>query len=407
MDVVVVGAGQAGLATSYYLTQRGIDHVVLDRGGVADSWRNRRWDSFAINGPNWSFRLPGYTYDGLDPDGFLLRDELVAEFEKYARLIKAPVEAPVEVTKVERREDGHYQLTTSSGPIAAKAVVAATGPYQRRKAPPAGLASDIFQVSSDEFRNSNDLPPGGVLVVGSGQSGNQIAEDMLENGRATYLATGSCTWIPRRMRGHDNVYWREEMGMFNDTVEQLGHAMRLTCPPIQTGVHGGRDSNLTITQSRGATLTGRFLGADGHTVAFADDLQRNAVGSDTNALGLRARLDKFIETNGIGPDEAPEEAPIEPVGDLGAAPTQLDLKAENINSVIWATGFRLDFESWIDLPLNTIDGYPEQDWGVSPHAGLYFMGLQLMHTRKSGVIFGVGEDAEHVVGAAAAHLGAA
>ncbi len=404
VDVVVIGAGQAGLATSYHLTQRGIEHTVLDREGVGASWANRRWDSFAINAPNWSFRLPGYTYDGPDPDGFMLRDELVAEFQKYAALIKAPIQAPVEVSRLRKAAGGGFEVLTDVGPITTRAVVVATGPYQRHNVPKTGLAKDILQLTSDEFRKAKDLPPGGVLVVGSGQSGNQIAEDMLENGRETWLATGSCTWIPRRLRGHDNVYWRQQIGMFDETVDQLGHELRLACPPIQTGVAGGRDSNLAITQGRGATLTGRLLGANGHIVHLADDLQQNAIGSDKSALGLRARLDAFITTNQL---DAPDEPPIEPAGHFPDAPTELDLKARDINTVIWATGFRLDFQSWIDLDLNVRDGYPEQDWGVGPHSGLYFMGLQLMHSRKSGIIFGVGEDAQHVVSAAAAHLGAA
>jgi putative flavoprotein involved in K+ transport len=408
VDVVVVGAGQAGLATSYHLRQRGIDHVVLDRGGVADSWRNRRWDSFALNGPNWIFRLPSYTYDGPDPDGFMLRDELVAEFAKYAALIDAPVEAPVDVARVAKNDDGTYRVQTSdgtsNGAINAKAVVAATGAYQRRNRPANNLAPDIVQLNTDQFRNAQALPPGGVLVVGSGQSGCQVAEDLLENGRQTWLATGNCGWLPRRMRGHDNVYWRERMGMMDDTVEQLGHASRLACPPIQTGVEGGRDANLTIMRNRGATLSGRFQGGEGHTVYLADDLQQNATAGDNIAFALRARLDAFISDNGIDQHEAPEDPPIEPAGDFGGAPTELDLKALNITSVIWATGFKLDFESWIDLDLQTVDGYPAQTQGVSRHPGLYFIGLQLMHTRKSGLIFGVGEDAEHVVDTLATHL---
>jgi putative flavoprotein involved in K+ transport len=402
-DVVVVGAGQAGLATSYHLTKRGIDHVVLDREGVGASWRNRRWDSFALNGPNWIFRLPGYAYDGPDPDGFMLRDELVAEFTRYAALINAPVEAPVDVTRVERTDDGRFRVSTSNGQIGTRAVVAATGAYQRRNRPTNNIDPRILQLNTDQFRNAADLPAGGVLVIGSGQSGIQVAEDLNENGRPTWLATGSCGWIPRRMRGHDNVYWREQMGMFEETVDQLGHALRLACPPIQTGVAGGRDANLTIARDEGITLLGRFAGAEDHTVHFADDLQQNATGSDKAALGLRTRLDKYIRDNQI---DAPEDPPIEPAGAFAPARTTLDLERENINTVIWATGFKLDFESWIDLPLNTKDGYPEQEWGVSPHQGLYFVGLQLMHSRKSGLIFGVDEDAAHVAGAAAAHLGA-
>lgn len=402
VDVVVVGAGQAGLATSYHLTQRGIEHVVLDRGGVADSWRNRRWDSFALNAPNWAFKLPGYEYTGSDPDAFMLRDDLVREFTDYARLIDAPVEEGVAVLKVSHAEDG-YSLDTSNGPISAKAVVAATGAYQRRNRPPTGLADDIAQLNTDEFRNAASLPAGGVLVIGSGQSGCQVAEDLRDNGREVWLATGSCGWIPRRYRGRDNVAWRWDMGMFDDTVEKLGHALRLACPPIQTGVDNGRDVNLSTVRARGIHLTGRFAGADGHTVTLADDLQANATGSDQAAIAIRKRIDDFIAARGL---DAPDPEPFEPAGDFSDAPTQLDLRELDINSLIWATGFRLDF-GWIDLDLQTVDGYPQQTQGVSPHRGLYFMGLQLMHTRKSGLIFGVGEDAEHISGVIASQLRAA
>jgi len=402
IDVVVVGAGQAGLATSYWLSQRGIEHAILDRGGVADSWRNRRWDSFALNAPNWTFRLPGYAYDGPNPDAFMSRDELVEAFTSYADLIKAPVENGVDVTSVERSDNGSYTVRTSNGDIKTRAVVAATGAYQRRHRAPNDLDPGILQLNTDQFRNSAELPDGGVLVVGSGQSGIQVAEDLRENGREVWVATGTCGWIPRRMRGHDNVYWRERMGMFEETVEQLGLPLRLACPPIQTGVAGGRDANLTLMREKGATLTGRFLRGEGRKVYLADDLQQNATDGDKAAVGLQTRLNNFIKDQGV---EAPEDPPIEPAGDFSGAPTELDLADRNINTVIWGTGFRLDF-SWIDLDLNQTDGYPEQTQGVSPHPGLYFMGLQLMHTRKSGLIFGVGTDAAHITEHMAGYLGA-
>ena len=402
-DVVVVGAGQAGLATSYHLTKHGIEHVVVDRGRVAESWRTKRWDSFALNSPNWAFSLPGYEYEGPDPGAFMLRDELVARFSDYAGQIAAPVEESLEVTKVARGDlSGGYNLDTSSGPIAARAVVAATGAYQRRKRPLTGLSPDILQLNTDEFRNSDQLHPGGVLIIGSGQSGCQVAEDLREHGRDVWLATGTCGWIPRRYRGRDNVEWRLDMGMFEDSVEKLGHALRLACPPIQTGVDGGHDMNLSTMREQGITLTGRFVSANARIVTFADDLQSNASGSDKAAVALRERIDRFITDLGL---DAPVPEPFEPAGDFGGAPTQIDLGALDINTVIWATGFRLDF-SWIDLDLEPVDGYPAQVQGVSMHPGLYFMGLQLMHTRKSGLIFGVGEDAAHISGVIARQLGA-
>jgi putative flavoprotein involved in K+ transport len=402
LDVAVIGAGQAGLATSYWLSQRGIEHVVLERGQVAEVWRSRRWDSFALNSPNWAFLLPGYAYDGADADGFMLRDEIVDRFTAYARLFGAPVEPGVEVTALTRLDDGRYRLDSSSGQLVVRAVVVASGAYQRPNRPPAGPDQRLLQLSTDEFRNAAELRDGGVLVVGSGQSGCQVAEDLREAGRPVWLATGSCGWIPRRYRGKDNVGWRMEMGTFDEPVDKIGHHLRLACPPIQTGVAGGRDINLTTLRRSGVTLTGRFVAGDGNTVRLADDLAANARRSDEAAIALRARVDDFIRERGLA---APVEPAFEPAGDFGGAPTELDLAALNITNLIWATGYRLDF-GWIKLDLEQRDGYPSQTRGVSRHRGLYFMGLQLMHTRKSGLIFGVGEDAAHVASVIAEQLGA-
>ena len=372
---------------------------MLDRAGIANSWR-RRWDSFTLNIPNWSFTLPGFSYDGPDPDGFMTREAIVERFLRYAGLIDAPVEQGVEVTALERTADGMYLLTASSGQISARAVVVATGAYQRGHLPSNELDARILQLSTDQYRSADALEPGGVLVVGSGQSGCQIAEDLIERGRRVWLATGSCGWMPRRYRGRDNVAWRMDMHMFDETVAQLGDESRRACPPIQTGVGGDRDLSLRTLHEAGVTLTGRFLGAHGTTVRLADDLPQNAMRSDEFAQRFIAKVDSYIRDAGV---DAPPPEPFRTLDDSGAVRTELDLAAEHITNVIWSTGFRLDF-SWIDLDLNLRDGYPEQTQGVSTYPGLYFMGLQLMHTRKSGLIFGVGEDAEHVAAAIAAHL---
>ena len=402
VDVAVIGAGQAGLATSFYLSQSGIDHVVLDRAVIADSWRSRRWDSFTLNIPNWSFTLPGFHYDGQDPDGFMTRAEIVERFARYAGLINAPVEGDIDVTSLKQIADGTYLLTTTSGPIGARAVVVATGAYQREHRPANQLDASILQLSSDQYRNPGELEDGGVLVVGSGQSGCQIAEDLVADGRRVWLATGFCGWMPRRYRGRDNVAWRMDMRVFDETVEQLGYEIRRACPPIQTGVGRDRDLNLRTLREAGVTLTGRFLDGYRTTVRLADDLPQNAARSDEFARRFMANVDAYIRDAGI---DAPAPPPFSSFSNHDTAPTELDLAALQITNVIWSTGFRLDF-NWIELDLNLRDGYPEQTQGVSRRPGLYFMGLQLMHTRKSGLIFGVGEDAGHVAATAAAHLGA-
>ena len=402
VDVAVIGAGQAGLATSFFLSQSGIDHVVLDRASVADSWRSRRWDSFTLNIPNWSFMLPGFPYDGSDPDGFMVREEIVERFTRYAGLIDAPVEEGVDVTAIEQSGDGTYLLTTTAGPIGARAAIVATGAYQGHRRPANQLDADILQLNTDQYRSASELREGGVLVVGAGQSGCQIAEDLLGDGRRVWLATGSCGWMPRRYRGRDNVAWRMDMHTFDETVAQLGYETRRACPPIQTGVGRDRDLSLRTLRDAGVTLMGRFLNGDRTRVRLADDLAQNVARADEFALHFMARVDAYIRDAGI---DAPVPPPLRPFGNVDAAIIEVDLAAEHITNVIWSTGFSLDF-SWIGLDLKLRDGYPEQTQGVSRHPGLYFMGLQLMHTRKSGLIFGVGEDAAHVAAAAAAHLGA-
>jgi putative flavoprotein involved in K+ transport len=332
------------------------------------------------------------------------KDVIVELFTRYAALIRAPVENGVDVTALAKTNDETYRLTTSDGAIDARAVVVATGAYQRHHVPTSNLDPGILQLSTDEYRNPQQLNDGGVLVVGSGQSGCQIADDMLDNNRRVWVATGSCGWMPRRYRGRDNIAWRMDMRIFDETVEELGFETRRACPPIQTGVGRGRELSLTTLHDRGATLTGRLLSADGTIVHLADDLRLNASRSDEYCRRFLQRLDDYIRTAGIDAPPAPAFQPRS--AELPAAPTTLDLAAEGIANVIWSTGFRLDY-SWIDLDLGlTEHGYPTQTQGVSTHPGLYFVGLQLMHTRKSGLIFGVGEDAEHVARSAATYLGA-
>ena len=330
----------------------------------------------------------------------MLKDEIVDRFTRYADTIAAPVETDVDVTGLAQSEGG-YRLTTSSGPIEARAVVVATGAYQRRYRPANELDPSIVQLSTDQYRNPGELNEGGVLVIGSGQSGCQIAEDLLDSGRKVWLATGSCGWMPRRYRGRDNIAWRMDMHIFDETVEQLGYETRRACPPIQTGVGRGQELSLGTLYDKGAVLTGRLLEASGTHVRLADDLNVNASRSDDFADRFLKRVDDYIRTAGV---DAPPAPPLIR-SEFPPAPTHLDLKQAGISNVVWSTGFRLDF-SWIDLELNSRDGYPEQTQGVSRYPGLYFMGLQLMHTRKSGLIFGVGEDAAHVASAAADHLGA-
>jgi len=389
MDIVIIGAGQAGLATSHELTEAGIEHVVLEQGRLGQTWR-KRWDSFCLVTPNWSVLLPGHPYDRDDPDGYMPRDEIVAYLERYAAGFGAPVREGIKVTSLAEAPAGGFLLQTSDGEIRAKSVVVATGAYQRAHRPEAAgtLPAGLPQIDAEEYRSPAELPPGSVLVVGSGQSGCQIAEELHEAGREVFLACGRAPWLPRRIGEHDLMWWFLETGFADQKVAELPTpAARLVSNVLATGRNGGHDLHLRTLRDAGVTLLGHFLGADGHRARFADDLGESVAWGDDRYREMAGRVDKLVEERGLPAPALEEPAPFD-----GAAPQELDLSG--VGSVIFAGGFRPDY-GWVDVP-GAFDelGFPLHTEGASAAAGgLYFVGVHFLRTRKSSLLCGVGEDA--------------
>ena len=386
-NVVIVGAGQAGLATSRELTKRGVEHVVLERGRIGQTWRDR-WDSFCLVTPNWSVQLPDSHYDGPDPDGYMLRDEIVEYLEGYAA--EAPVRENVSVNSIEH-VDREFVLQTSDGELRAASVVLATGAYQRPHRPPAAdtLPSDLFQVDTEGYRNEQALPPGRVLVVGSAQSGCQIAEELHEAGRDVVLACGRAAWAPRRIGGRDLVWWLIETGHVEAPVESLpSPEARLFGNIVATGHGGGHDLHLRTLQAQGVVLAGHFLGAADGRVQFAPDLAETAASSDerhTQFMNLVRGLvaERGLEDPGID----------EPEAFNADAPEELELA--DFGAVVFTSGFRPDYMSWLPWP-DAFDelGFPIHVDGASTVVpGLYFVGVHFLRKRKSSLLYGVGEDA--------------
>jgi putative flavoprotein involved in K+ transport len=392
--VVVVGGGQAGLATSACLARRGVEHVVLERAEVAWEWKHRRWDNFCLVTPNWQCQLPGFPYRGDDPDGFMLRDEVVAYVEAFAAHIEAPLVTGVTVNGLDRHLDGDLLVTTDHGTLRARQVVVATGPYHHPVIPrlAASLPEHLHQLHSSGYRNAGALPPGDVLVVGTGQSGCQIAEDLHLEGRQVHLATGSAPRVARRYRGRDCVAWLDDMGHYRKTVDEhpLGPAVRDNINHYVTGRGGGHDIDLRAFALEGMALYGRLLGVDGGTARFADDLAAHLDHADHVMEGIKDAIDTYIAERDI---DAAVEARYTPVWEPPAGERTLDLAT--VGSVVWATGFRPDHR-WIHLPVLGADGRPDHDWGVSRQRGVYFVGLPWLHTWGSGRFSGVAADAEHV-----------
>jgi putative flavoprotein involved in K+ transport len=399
IDTVVVGAGQAGLATSRCLRQHGIEHVVLERGRIGQTWRAERWDGFYLNTPNWTLQLPGAEYDGDRPDDFMPLAGMIDYLDEYARKIDAPVREHVAVERLRHRGDA-YELDASSGPITARRVVVATGAFQQPTASPlaAGLPSDVLQLHTSAYKRPEQLPGGAVLIVGSGQSGCQIADELLASGRRVYLSVGRCPWFPRRIRGRDVVHWAIAVGLMDDLVESLPSAeARLLCNPTVSGNDGGHDCNPRTLAAAGAVLLGRLEGCADGVAVLGPGLQECIAAGDGFVRTLRQRIDDHVRAAGL---DAPDEPAAEPAQPVEEGPRELDLRAADIGTVLWANGFRPDL-SWIDLPLADAQGWPRQQDGLTEHPGLAFVGLQWLRKRKSALLFGVGEDAEHVVSALA------
>ncbi|HTJ69923.1 MAG TPA: MSMEG_0569 family flavin-dependent oxidoreductase [Actinospica sp.] len=400
--VAVVGGGQAGLSISYCLRQRGIDHVVVEANAVGHEWRNRRWDSFCLVTPNWQCKLPGYPYQGTDPNGFMVRDEIIGYLQDYAAFFRPPLVEGVRVERVRRGADGVFELSTSAGTFAADQVVVATGPYHTPSVPALAqrLPDGVEQVHSAGYRNPDQLPRGAVLVVGTGQSGCQIAEDLHLAGRRVHLAVGSAPRVARFYRGRDCVAWLDEMGHYAKGIDAFGDAdaVRMRVNHYVTGRDGGRDIDLRAFARDGMRLYGRLTGIDGPRLEFADDLKVNLDHADAVAEGIKDAIDAHIAANGI---EAPAEARYVPVWEPAAQAGELDLMEAGITSVVWSTGFRRDHR-WIEIPAFDGRGYPMHWRGATSCPGLYFLGLPWQYSWGSGRFEAVGRDAEFL----AAHIDA-
>jgi putative flavoprotein involved in K+ transport len=397
IDTIIVGGGQAGLATSYFLTQLGREHVVLEQETyAAPVWRNERWDSFTLVTPNWSLRMPGAEYDGSEPDAFMPRDEVVAYFEQYVERYQLPVQVSTRVVAIEPLDGAGYRVTTPERVFQALNVVMATGFFQQPKIPAlaADLSPGITQLHSSQYRNPQSLPAGAVLVVGSGQSGCQIAEELYLGGRDVFLATGTAGRVPRRYRGKDVIAWLVETGFIDLTPEQLPPGMsKFEGIPHVSGTKGGHTINLHQFARDGVPLLGHLVGAAGGTISLAPDLHENLAKVDQFERDVLNMFDGYIEKTGL-------EAPAEEVAQLRDGFAQLiieelDLRESGISTVIWAMGYTFDY-SLVKMPVRDDDGFPIQSSGVTAFPGLYFVGLPWMPSERSGFLLGVGDSAEHV-----------
>jgi putative flavoprotein involved in K+ transport len=390
VDVAVIGAGQAGLSLSYELSRADMEHVVLERGRVGQSWRGL-WDSFCLVTPNWSVQLPGGSYRGTDPHGFMPRDEIVQHLVSYANSFKAPVREGVEVFALDIVDGKRFVLRTSQGEIRARRVVVASGGFQRPYRPPGAdrLPASVRVIDAADYTNPASLPHGRVMVVGSGQTGCQLAEDLSEAGREVFLSCGRAPWMPRRLGDRDFVAWFTETTFLEATVHELPTPLaRLGANVQATGRGSGRDLHYRTLHARGVTLLGRFAGCEDGVARFADDLAASVAFGDARYADLCGLIRKACIEKHIDVPEMPS-----PPAFTSCAPTSLDMRS--FGAVIFTSGYRPHYARWINMT-GAFDelGYPIQKDGSSTVIpGLHFMGVHFQRKRKSASFLGVAEDA--------------
>ena len=400
LHTLIVGAGQAGLATSYFLTRHKVPHTVIDRRGLAASWKYERWDSFTLVTPNWTIQLPGASYTGDSPDSFLPRDKFILWLDRWAESFDCPLISGVEATSL-GAANGKFLTATTDGHWQSKNIVIATSTYQHPRRPPFSqhISTKIDQIDASNYRSPSVLSPGSVLIIGSGQTGCQIAEELNEAGHRTYLSTGKSGRLPRRYRGRDALEWQRDMGFLDRTPDMLESPHhRFRSDPHVSGKNGGHTLSLHNFRRNGITLLGHLENIVGNCMYFKNDLTENISLSDRFAREFMANVDEYVDRYALNMPQPTEaeilgeplctDSPIEPI-------LALDLQERNIQTVIWATGFGFDF-SWIDFAVKDDFGYPMAKGGVTNVSGLYFCGLNWMTKRKSGIIYGVQEDAKSV-----------
>jgi len=398
LNTIIIGGGQSGLSISYDLKQKGLEHVVFEKADQpASAWR-KRWDSFTLVTPNWMVNLPGAKYQGDDLDGFMDREEICAYFEAYVAENKLPVRFGVNVQSVEPFNSG-FLVKTNQGNFTADNVVIAVGFYQQPKLPPfcKNCPPEIHQIHSDQYKNPQSLPDGAVLVVGSAQSGSQIAEELNESGRQVYLSVSRTGRFPRRYLGFDAYEWMKKLGYFQRTVDQLSpDEARFASSAHGTGKNGGHTINLHQFSRDGIQLVGHISNIDGSQVFIKPDLKESLRIADQFELEFVREIDQFVEENQL---KVPEETlPHLEDGFRVDEKTELDLVAAEIRTIIWATGYTYDFR-WVRCPVLGADGLPIHERGITPCPGLYFIGMPFLYSGKSGLIYGVSEDAGYIASA--------
>ena len=401
MPVVIIGAGIAGLCTSYYLTRNNIDHIILEKGEVANTWVNERWDSFSLVNPNWAIKIPDFGFGSKffpskNPDGFLNKSETVNYLKSFSEFIGSKIYINEKVNSISKQKN-IYRIDTTKRTIKSNIVVIASGAFGNSYIPEMNLNlnNQVFQIHSSEYKNYKQLPEGGVMVVGSGQSGAQIAEDLLESGKEVWLAVSKCGRRLRKYKGKDSSWWNYKMGLFDKTVNEVPFNDRWKCSPHTSGGRGGHDINLMDLAEKGLNLCGSVHKCSGNKVIFNDDLYNNLKFSDDFALNWCKKVDDFIQQKNMltAPEKVSNDKRI--IKKNLNSPLEIS-SADNLKSIIWATGFRYNFD-WVKMKLIDQKGHPIQKRGITKHLGLYFMGLQWMHTSKSAQFIGVGEDAEYIV----------